>query len=117
MDPPVVHAAFADALAYAAWARKSLPTEAEWEYAARGGLEGAFYARGDTLRPGGRQMANHWQGAFPFGEERIRTMPVGRFPPNGFGLCGMIGNVWEWTVAPWAGARAVAPFRPGTPRG
>ncbi|NEY91786.1 formylglycine-generating enzyme family protein [Tabrizicola oligotrophica] len=105
MDHPVVHVALSDAMAYADWARKSLPTEAEWEYAARGGLEGAFFAWGDELRPGGRAMANHWQGAFPFGEERVRTTPVGQFPPNGFGLFDMIGNVWEWTVTLWKGGR------------
>ncbi|WP_373044442.1 formylglycine-generating enzyme family protein [Vulgatibacter sp.] len=101
MDHPVVHVAYADAEAYARWAGKDLPTEAEWEYAARGGLEGAAYAWGDELAPGGRPMANHWQGLFPWqntmedGYER--TSPVGAFPPNGYGLVDMIGNVWEWT--------------------
>jgi formylglycine-generating enzyme required for sulfatase activity len=100
-DHPVVHVAYADALAYARWAGKSLPTEAQWEYAARGGLEGAEFAWGDELTPGGRHMANTWQGAFPFqntaedGYER--TSPVGSYPANGYGLFDMIGNVWEWT--------------------
>ncbi len=83
------------------WAR-SLPTEAEWEYAARGGLEGAAYAWGDEFAPGGRQMANTWQGEFPVAEPRPSTAtsgtsPSGRFPPNGYGLYDMTGNVWEWT--------------------
>ena len=100
-DHPVVHVAYPDALAYARWAGKSLPTEAQWEYAARGGLEGAEFAWGDELTPGGRHMANTWQGAFPFentaedGHER--TSPVGSYPANGYGLFDMIGNVWEWT--------------------
>jgi len=100
-DHPVVHVAYPDALAYARWAGKSLPTEAQWEYAARGGLEGAEFAWGDELTPGGRHMANTWQGAFPFqnsiedGYER--TSPVGNYPANGYGLFDMIGNVWEWT--------------------
>lgn len=100
-DHPVVHVAYSDAEAYARWAGKSLPTEAEWEYAARGGLEGAEFAWGDELTPGGRHMANIWQGAFPFQNTREdgyeRTSPVGAFPPNGYGLYDMIGNVWEWT--------------------
>ena len=100
-DHPVVHVAYPDALAYARWAGKSLPTEAQWEYAARGGLEGAEFAWGDELTPNGRHMANTWQGAFPFentaedGYER--TSPVGSYPANGYGLFDMIGNVWEWT--------------------
>ncbi|WP_246389299.1 formylglycine-generating enzyme family protein [Microvirga mediterraneensis] len=100
-DHPVVHVAYADAQAYAAWAGKSLPTEAEWEYAARGGLDGAEFAWGDELTPGGRHMANTWQGAFPFQNKREdgyeRTSPVTAFPPNAYGLHDMIGNVWEWT--------------------
>ena len=100
-DHPVVHVAYPDALAYARWAGKSLPTEAQWEYAARGGLEGAEFAWGDELTPGGRHMANIWQGAFPFQNAAedgyARTSPVGAYPPNGYGLFDMIGNVWEWT--------------------
>ncbi len=98
---PVVHVAYADALAYGEWAGKDLPAEAEWEYAARGGLDGAEFAWGDDLTPGGRHRANTWQGNFPR-ENRCddgfdRTSPVVAFPPNGYGIYDMIGNVWEWT--------------------
>ncbi len=98
---PVVHVAYADALAYAHWAGKDLPTEAEWEFAARGGLDQAEFAWGDELTPDERQMANTWQGAFPFQNTAQdgfeRTSPVTAFPPNGYGLYDMIGDVWEWT--------------------
>ena len=97
-----MHVAYADALAYATWAGKDLPTEAEWEFAARGGLDGAEFAWGDELTPGGKHMANTWQGNFPH-ENRCedgfdRTSPVTAFPPNGYGVHDMIGNVWEWTT-------------------
>jgi formylglycine-generating enzyme len=101
-DHPVVHVAYRDAEAYAAWAGKELPTEAEWEFAARAGLDGAEFAWGDEFTPAGRQLSNTWQGEFPHqnlatdGYER--TSPVTAFPPNGFGLHDMIGNVWEWTT-------------------
>jgi formylglycine-generating enzyme len=105
-DHPVVHVAYSDALAYANWAGKELPTEAEWEFAARGGLEGAEFAWGDEFAPEGRQMANTWQGAFPIQNLAIdgyeRTSPVTAFPPNGYGLHDMIGNVWEWTNDWWS---------------
>ena len=96
----MVHVAYGDAEAYARWAGKALPTEAEWEFAARGGLEGAEFAWGDELTPGGRHMANTWQG-LSRGELRADgfagTSPV-RFPPNRYGLFEMIGNIWEWTT-------------------
>ena len=124
-EHPVVHVAFRDAEAYAEWAGKQLPTEAEWEFAARGGLDGAEYAWGDELTPGGRQMSNIWQGEFP-NENLVtdgyeRTSPVTAFPPNGHGLHDMIGNVWEWTTD-WYSTRheadaAKACCVPTNPRG
>ena len=100
-DHPVVHVTYRDAEAYAKWAGKDLPTEAEFEFAARGGLDGAEFAWGDELTPGNRQMANTWQGTFPFENLALdgykRTSPVTAFPPNGYGVYDMIGNVWEWT--------------------
>jgi formylglycine-generating enzyme len=99
---PVVHVAYEDALAYAAWAGKALPSEAEWEHAANGGREGAVFPWGDEFAPRGRMMANTWQGEFPWqnllldGHEA--TSPVRSFPPNGFGLYDVVGNVWEWTT-------------------
>ena len=100
-DHPVTHVAYQDAEAYAHWAGKQLPTEAEWECAARGGLDGTIFAWGDELRPDGELMANFWQGEFPWGntgaDALARTSPVGLFPANGFGLHDITGNVWEWT--------------------
>jgi formylglycine-generating enzyme required for sulfatase activity len=105
---PAVHVAYADVEAYALWAGKGIPTEAEWEFAARGGLEGAVYPWGDQLNPGGKHMANTWQGEFPWQNARTDgfegTSPVGSFPPNGYGLHDMAGNVWEWT-SDWYRAR------------
>jgi formylglycine-generating enzyme len=103
---PVVHITHDDARAYAQWAGKDLPTEAEWEFAARGGLEAAIYPWGDEARPDGRLMANTWQGRFPF-ENLVEdgyegTSPVDAFPPNGYGLYDVVGNVWEWTKTPYA---------------
>ena len=111
-DHPVVHLAWEDAAAYASWAGKEIPTEAEWEYAARGGLDGATYAWGEEFTPDGRWMANTWQGEFPMQNVRADgyegTAPVGQFPANGYGLFDIIGNVWEWT-ADWYSSRHAAP--------
>jgi formylglycine-generating enzyme required for sulfatase activity len=110
---PVVHVGWEDALAYAHWAGRDLPTETEWEYAARGGGAPTAYAWGNERAPRGRPMANTWEGRFPWENTsppgRRRTTPVGAFPPNGFGLLDMIGNVWEWTGSPWTEDHAVVP--------
>ncbi|MBB5535012.1 formylglycine-generating enzyme family protein [Rhizobium giardinii] len=106
LDHPVVHVAYSDAKAYADWAGKDLPTEAEWELAARGGLEDIEFAWGDELTPEGKAMANTWQGTFPTLSTKVagadRTSPVGSYPANGYGIYDMIGNVWEWTSDFWS---------------
>jgi formylglycine-generating enzyme required for sulfatase activity len=113
-DFPVVHICYKDAVAYAEWAGKRLPTEAEWERAARGGLEGKRYYWGDEFRPDGKWMANTWQGKFPCqdtGEDGYAGLaPVASYPPNAYGLYDMAGNAWEWT-ADWY--RAGFEVRPG----
>jgi sulfatase modifying factor 1 len=100
INHPVVHIAWQDAQAYAQWADKRLPTEAEFEYAARGGLKQKFYSWGDQLKPGNKWQANIWQGNFPFNNTEedgfLSTAPVCSFPANGFGLYDMAGNVWQW---------------------
>ena len=105
-DHPAVHVSYADALAYAKWAGKDLPTEAEWEFAARGGIDGAEFAWGDEFTPGGVHMANTWQGDFPLHNLHFdgyeRTSPAKAFAPNGYGVHDMIGNVWEWTSDWWS---------------
>lgn len=135
MQHPVIHVAHGDAAAYAAWAGNALPTEAEWEYACRGGLEGAPYGWRGEFAPGGRHLANTWQGEFPWqdlaADGFAGTSPAGAFPSNGYGLYDMIGNVWEWTSddfgphglrhadAPCCGTRriAAAPRRPKVVKG
>jgi formylglycine-generating enzyme required for sulfatase activity len=116
---PVTQVAHEDAAAYAAWAGKALPTEAEWERAARGGLDGAAFAWGDEERPGGVPLANTWQGEFPWRNSAedgyAGTSPVGAFPPNGFGLHDMCGNVWEWTADWFTPTHDTAPPAPCCP--
>jgi formylglycine-generating enzyme required for sulfatase activity len=113
-DHPVTHVAYEDAEAFAAWVGKALPTEAEWEYAARGALDGKAFAWGDEERPNNDLMANHWQGEFPWHNTGAKgwrgTSPIGLFPANGYGLYDMTGNVWEWTSDDYAGSeRADSP--------
>lgn len=114
-EHPVVQVAYPDAWAYARWAGRRLPSEAEWEYAARSGST-AMYAWGDEPMPGGQLMANTWQGRFPYRNDGALgwcgTSPVGTFPANGFGLVDMIGNVWEWTTTEFSGHHRVGA---GTP--
>jgi len=109
---PVVHVGYEDALAYADWIGKQLPTETEWEHAARGGLQQATYPWGDEFTPQGKVMANTWHGRFPFENTSphgfVRTSPVRAFRPNGFGLYDVAGNVWEWTDSPWSDTHASA---------
>ena len=125
-DHPVVHISYRDAEAYAKWTGKELPTEAEWEFAARGGLDGAEFAwEGHELMPGGQPMANTWQGEFPWqnlltdGYEK--TSPVGSYAPNGYGLYDMIGNTWEWTIDWYSQKHTADPAKacciPQNPRG
>jgi formylglycine-generating enzyme required for sulfatase activity len=115
---PVVHVAYEDASAYAAWAGKALPTEAEWERAARGGLEGKRFAWGDEFDP---TMANTWQGEFPWQnlltDGFAGTSPVGAFPPNGYGLHDVTGNVWEWTTDWFEGHSPASPCCAGSEAG
>ncbi len=130
LDHPVVQVAYSDAAAYARWAGRRLATEAEWEYAARGGAT-TTYAWGDDVAPGGQLMANTWQGRFPYRNDGavgwVGTSPVGTFPANGYGLVDMIGNVWEWTATQFSAhhrldgpvqsccSRVLPPLPPGGP--
>ena len=102
---PVVHVTYPDAAAYARWTGMELPSEAEWEYAARGGLDGAEFTWGDADPQEYAPVANTWQGRFPYENAELdgwtRTSPVGSYPPNGYGLYDMAGNVWEWTADPY----------------
>jgi sulfatase modifying factor 1 len=124
-DHPVVHVAWRDVAAYAVWAGAALPTEAEWELAARGGLDDVEFAWGDEMTPNGRWMANTWQGQFPWRNSSedgwVRTSPAGAYEPNGYGLVDMIGNTWEWTsdwwTTPTPGGQSKACCAPRNPLG
>jgi formylglycine-generating enzyme len=113
-DHPVVHVAYEDAERYAAWARMALPTEAEWELAARGRLEAVAYVWGDEAEPHGERLANYWHGNFPWRSDPGygTTTPVGSYPPNGYGLYDMAGNVWEWTSDWYAAQHPDDPDKP-----
>jgi formylglycine-generating enzyme required for sulfatase activity len=119
-NEPVCQVSWNDAVAYAKWAGKRLPTEAEWEYAARAGLAQKTYSWGDNLRPNGKPVANWWQGEFPDRNSAedgfISRAPVKSFPPNGYGLYDMIGNVWEW-CADWYADDAYAKSSHDDPKG
>ena len=125
LNHPVVHVAFEDAQAYATWAQRDLPTEAEWEFAARGGLDGAEFVWGDDMTPGGQHRANTWQGPFPWRNFKtdgwVGTAPVGSYEPNGYGLFDMAGNVWQWTTDWYGVTRGKHPTEsccvPANPRG
>lgn len=118
-DHPVVHVSWHDAVAYCAWAGGRLPTEAEWEYAARGGLEQARYPWGDELTPDGEHRCNIWQGRFPVHNDVADgyrgTAPVRSFPPNGYGLYEVVGNVWEWIADRWGTEHEHRPRNPAGP--
>jgi formylglycine-generating enzyme required for sulfatase activity len=120
LDHPVVHVDHADALAYCAWAAMRLPSEVEWEYAARGGLEQARYAWGDELLADGEHRCNIWQGRFPTRNTRddgwFGTAPVTSYRPNGYGLYNVAGNVWEWCADTWSVAEQPPASGPGAPR-
>jgi formylglycine-generating enzyme required for sulfatase activity len=119
-DHPVVHVAYEDAEAYAEWAGARLPTEAEWEFAARGGLDGARFTWGDEPEAAEQHLANYWHGEFPWRARRGygATAPVGSFPANGYGLSDMAGNVWEWTSDWYSGYEAAdSCCAPSNPRG
>lgn len=120
MDHPVVHIAYEDALAYCKWAGKRLPTEAEWEKAARGGLQQKRFVWGEELNPDGKWMSNNWQGGFPHANSKqdgfIATAPVKSYPPNAFGLYDMSANVWEW-CSDWYRPDAYRHHEPKNPKG